>query len=188
MEPKKPFDFHLKLDSRVNDEEVSRVLSMMVNIDTYAGESVFHLLTDIEATYFSPTDGEANLVVRNMLRILLTSGNTCVSHCFDCNKYVASFDKGETVCAYDSENQLDSHRIYKISMLERDDRLFFGIWGEGYAQKDGVFPLTGNMTMDAIKDEHGYTEESVAAIEQLNVGESYDCTDLSGMHVVVRVR
>jgi hypothetical protein len=63
------------------------------------------------------------------------------------------------------------------------NKLFKATWGDGYA-----YPDSRVITLDDITEENGWWEENVIAIQELQVGSIVDCSDMSGVLHVERVK
>lgn len=62
-----------------------------------------------------------------------------------------------------------------------DTRRFARVWGEGY---DSAPDIVG---VDEFNGENGYDEQQMAKVQTLNVRESADLSDPSGIHLVTRI-
>jgi hypothetical protein len=115
------FTFNLKFDNagtedliNVADSEVSRILSDIVDHDISATD----ILLDIMSSRFYLGGGTPNLVIKTMLNFfIMDPKRRSVSYCFDCDKYVMG-SVNETICAYDTVGQADSHRTFHIDIIE----------------------------------------------------------------------
>jgi len=59
---------------------------------------------------------------------------------------------------------------------------FKATWGEGYYNPD-----TTVITLDDINDKNGWDDWAIEKIDQLNIGQTADCTDISGVLYVKRI-
>ena len=59
---------------------------------------------------------------------------------------------------------------------------FKATWGEGYYKPD-----TAIITLKDINDKNGWDDWAIEKIEQLSIGETADCTDISGVLYVKRI-
>jgi hypothetical protein len=194
---KSKFTFELHFDTpnmvdvkRIRDKEISRMLSVMTELESNEDPSMVDILLGILAGRFYTGGSIENHVIKTMLNTLATTGNIFVAHCFECDKLVTSRNVKETVCAYDTVGHGDSHRIFKIAIKEQeqDDRLFMRFWGDGYGTwPKGSTPPSDTVSLDRITEDEGYDENMQVDIRNLKIGEAW--TDHThGPHSVVRVR
>ena len=68
-------------------------------------------------------------------------------------------------------------------MNTQGGNVYLCVWGQGYAKQ-----------FDALRDasffceSNGYCESMIKAVNALNIGESIDLSDLSGVHTVKRIK
>ena len=61
-------------------------------------------------------------------------------------------------------------------------KLFKATWGDGYA-----YPESKEITMDDITEENGWYEEVIEKLEDARIGETINCSDISGILHVQRI-
>ena len=60
---------------------------------------------------------------------------------------------------------------------------FLAVWGEGYEKVHGA-----RKGISFFREELGYGEDAINKVKRLRKGQVADLTDLSGVHVVVRMK
>ena len=63
------------------------------------------------------------------------------------------------------------------------NKLFKATWGDGYA-----FPNSKVITLNDITEENGWWEENIQAIENAQIGDVVNCSDIGGVLHVQRIQ
>jgi len=124
------YKFELKLDNRgkINAEAVSRLLDEVVKVEDHASADLLNVLMQIDSTPMTSCSSELNEVVKQMLRILVTTGECYVLYSLEGCVYTVS-----------RERRLLEPMIvgpYLLIGIEEDTRQYTCFWGEGYEPRE----------------------------------------------------
>lgn len=161
--------------AKVDDEEVSRLLSDMVLAEP---SDLPELIKNIQSTRLCEFNSESDLCVKQMLILLAASGENCC--------YYDAETKAYTLTRFPENIPLFTHSAYfSIEILDQDEKRFYCFWGEGYTPE-----ARDDMHFDYFTDDNGYELADHKAIAELVVGQAHTIVDpVNGAyHSIIRTK
>ena len=67
-------------------------------------------------------------------------------------------------------------------------KLFMCVWGEGYISDTEEMAMMDEHTVDFFTEDKGYSKDDIRIINNLRLGESRNCPDVTAVHSVTRIR